>query len=201
MSCTLDLEHYTELLDAARAAGYDWASFDRHPRRGDLFLRHDVRISLEAALELARLEHDAGARARYLLMTESAFYNLDSHVGRYAQRQLRQWGHAVGLHAVHPRAELDRRFDRVVSWHDPQPADASEPVFGAVNVASAPFGEHLLSDDAGCPHAALASGEHDWLQLVVHPERWAYAGAAALLDAKREQWREYLAADGLALEP
>ena len=51
-SCRLDLAHYRELLAAARAAGYDWASFDRHPRRGDLFLRHDVR-------DLAR----GGARA------------------------------------------------------------------------------------------------------------------------------------------
>ncbi len=201
MSCTLDLEHYGELLQTARAAGYDWASFDRHPRPGDLYLRHDVRISLEAALELARLEHEAGARATYLLMTESAFYNLDSHVGRYAQRQLRQWGHAVGLHAVHPRAELDRRFDRVVSWHDPQPSSATEPVFGAVNVAAEPFGDHLLSDGAGCPHEAVGARTHEWLQLLVHPERWIYAGAADLLDAKRAQWREYLEADGLELPP
>jgi len=197
--CTLDLVHYRELLAAARAAGYDWASFDRHPRAGDLFLRHDVRISLEAALELARIEHDAGARATYLLMTESAFYNLDSHVGHYAQRQLRQWGHAVGLHAVYPRAELDRRFDKVVSWHNPDPSYETEPVFGAVNVAEPPYGDHVLSDDAGCPHEALAAGGSEWLQLVLHPERWVYADAEALLDAKREQWRDYLAADGLEL--
>ena len=69
MSCTLDLAHYRGLLESARTAGYDWASFDRHPRRGDLFLRHDVRISLEAALEMARVEHELGVRATYLLMT------------------------------------------------------------------------------------------------------------------------------------
>ena len=197
MSCRLDLDHYRELLASVRAAGYDWASFDRHPRRGDVFLRHDVRISLEAALELARIEHELGARGTYFLMTESAFYNLDSHVGRYAQRQLRQWGHAVGLHAVHPRAELDGRFDRLVSWHNPEPSFAAEPVFGAVNAAEAPFGEHVLSDDAGCPHEALAAGELEWCQLVVHPERWVFADGEALLDAKRIEWRDYLSADGL----
>lgn len=199
MSCTFDLAHYRELLESARAAGYDWASFDRHPRRGDLFLRHDVRISLEAALDTARIEHEQGVRATYLLMTESAFYNLDSHVGHYAQRRLRQWGHAVGLHAVHPRAELDRRFDKVVSWHNPEPSYETEPVFGAVNVAEEPYGGHLLSDDAGCPHEAVATGSHEWLQLSLHAERWVYADGAALLDAKREQWRDYLAADGLEL--
>ncbi len=199
MSCTLDVAHYRELLEAARAAGYDWASFDRHPRHGDVFLRHDVRISLEAALELARVEHELGARATYLLMTESAFYNLDSHVGHYAQRQLRQWGHSVGLHAVHPRAELDRRFDKVVSWHNPEASYEAEPVFGAVNVAEEPYGDHLLSDDAGCPHEAVATGGHEWLQLDLHAERWVHADGAALLEATCAQWRHYLAADGLEL--
>ena len=199
MGCRLDPGHYGELLDAAEAAGYGWASFDRHPRPGDLFLRHDVRLSLEAALELARLEHERGVRATYLLMTESAFYNLDSHVGRYAQRQLRQWGHAVGLHAVHPRSERDGRFDAVVSWHNPERAYEREPVFDAVNVAADPHGAHVLSDRDGCPHEALAGGGHEWLQVVTHPELWLYDGAGALLHAKRAQWLDYLQADGLRL--
>ena len=199
MSCRLDLNHYRALLDGARRAGYGWASFDRHPRGGDLFLRHDVRLSLEAALELARVEHDLGVRATYLLMTESAFYNLDSHVGRYAQRQLRQWGHAVGLHAVHPRAELDSRFDKIVSWHNPEPAYEREPVFGATNVAAEPFGERVLSDRDGCPHEEIEAGGHEWLQVVTHPELWLYGGAGGLLHAKRAQWLDYLQTDGLAL--
>ena len=199
MSCRLSLEHFRELLTTARAAGYDWASFDRHPRRGDLFLRHDVRLSLEAALELARIEHELGVRATYLVMTESAFYNLDSHVGHYAQRQLRQWGHAVGLHAVHPRAELDDRFDKVVSWHNPEPSYEREPVFGAVNVAADPYGEHVLSDRDGCPHEAVATGEAEWLQIVVHPELWVYGSVGAMFAAKGEQWFDYLDADGLEL--
>jgi len=199
MSCSRDVEHYRELLGSARAAGYEWASFDRHPRAGDLFLRHDVRLSLEAALELARVEHELGVRATYLLMTESAFYNLDSHVGHYAQRQLRQWGHAVGLHAVHPRAELGDRFDRVVSWHNPEPSYEREPVFGAANVAAEPYGGPVLSDRNGCPHEEIASGGHEWLQIVTHPEWWLYDGAGAFLHGKRAQWLDYLSADGLAL--
>jgi hypothetical protein len=199
MSCRFDLVHYRELLEAAKAAGYGWASFDRHPQEGDLFLRHDVRLSLEGALDMARLEHDLGVRATYLLMTESAFYNLDSHVGRYAQRQLRQWGHAVGLHAVHPRAELDGRFDKVVSWHNPDPSYEREPVFGAVNVAEAPYGEELASDRDGCPHEAVASGGRGRLQLLIHPELWTYGSVGAMLAAKGGQWFEYLDADGLEL--
>jgi hypothetical protein len=199
MSCRFDLVHYRELLEAAKAAGCEWASFDGHPRERHLFLRHDVRLSLEGALEMARLEHDLGARATYLLMTESAFYNLDSHVDHYAQRQLRQWGHAVGLHAVHPRADPGERFDKVVSWHNPDPSYEREPVFGAVNVAEPPYGDELLSDRNGCPHAAVASAEHAWLQLLIHPELWVYGTVGAMLAAKGGQWFEYLDADGLEL--
>jgi hypothetical protein len=196
------MDHYRKLLAAAKGGGYEWASFDRPPRPRDLFLRHDVALSLEAALETARVEHELGARATYFLMTESAFYNLDSHVGHYAQRQLRQWGHAVGLHAVYPRAELGGRFDRVVSWHAPDAAYASEPVFGAVNAMEEPYFSpaHFLSDADGCPHEQLAAGAADWLQLLVHPERWVYDGPLAMLDAKREQWLEYLRAEGVRLD-
>src|SRR5690348_9588812 len=59
--CDFSLRHYGELLDAATAGGYRWAGFDHEPEPGDLFLRHDVDLSLSAALTMARLEHAHGA--------------------------------------------------------------------------------------------------------------------------------------------
>jgi hypothetical protein len=213
MSCRFDLAHYRELLEAAQAGGYEWAHFDHSPRLHDLFLRHDVDLSLEAALELARVEHELGVRATYFLMTESVFYNLDSHVGLHAQRQLRQWGHAVGLHAVYPRAELDGRFDNVIAWHNPDPAYMSEPIVGAVNVMEPPYftpGRYRSDSNAhwreGCPHDQLRAGAFEWLQLLVHPEIWVYDGETmgetmrAMLDAKRGEWLEHLRADRIELD-
>lgn len=212
MSCDFSLEHYRELLAAAETGGYRWASFDVQPRPGDLYLRHDVDLSLEAALELARVEHELGVRATYFLMTESAFYNLDSHVGRETLAQLRQWGHAVGLHAVHPRAELDDRFDNVIAWHNPDPGYMTEPVAGAVNVMESPFfTQGLYRSDSnrhwreGCPHDDLAAGAFEWLQLLIHPEIWVYEGATmretmeSMLDAKRRESLDHLAADRIDL--
>jgi hypothetical protein len=208
MSCAFDLDHYRELLDAAHAGGYRWASFDGPPRPADLFLRHDVDLSLEATLVLARLEHELGVRATYFLMTESAFYNLDSELGRTVQRRLRAWGHAVGLHAVHPRAELDGRFDPVLAWHNPDPEYVHEPVVGAVNVMEPPyFTRGCYRSDSnqhwreGCPHDELRAGAFEWLQLLVHPEIWVYPGRTmletmhAMLDAKRADWLGYLRED------
>src|SRR6266566_9759444 len=107
MGCAFDLDHYRELLEAAQRGGYTFARFDRDPQPGDLFLRHDVDLSLEAALEMAHLEYELGVTATYFLMTESVFYNLLSPAGERAQRHLRDWGHTVGLHPVYPQLELD----------------------------------------------------------------------------------------------
>ena len=69
MTCDFSLQHYRDLLEAARAGGYRFEAFDHDPVPGDLFLRHDVDLSLEAAVTLAELEAEAGARATYLPMT------------------------------------------------------------------------------------------------------------------------------------
>lgn len=212
MSCDFSLAHYRDLLAAAKTGGYRWASFDAQPRPGDVYLRHDVDLSLEAALELARLEHELGVRATYFLMTESAFYNLDSQVGRETLTQLRQWGHAVGLHAVHPRGEPDDRFDHVIAWHNPDPEYVSEPVVGAVNVMEPPFfTQGLYRSDSnrhwreGCPHDELAAGAFEWLQLLIHPEIWIYDGATmretmeSMLDADRAARLEHLRNDRIDL--
>jgi hypothetical protein len=177
-----------------------------------VILRHDVDVSLEAAVSLARLEAEAGVRATYFLMVESVFYNLASPVGVRAIEELRRLGHAVGLHAVYPRADLDDRFDPVVAWHNPDPEYMSAPIADASNVMESRFfdPEHYRSDSNqrwrhGCPHEALARGELEWLQLLTHPEIWVYPGATmresmlALLDADREQRLTHLAHDRIDL--
>ena len=80
------LEHYRELLEAAQAGGYRFAGFDGPPQAGDLFLRHDVDLSLDAAVRMAELEAAAEAWSTWFLMTRSVFYNLASQRGRARDR-------------------------------------------------------------------------------------------------------------------
>ena len=212
MTCSFDLAHYGDLLDAAKRGGYRYAFFDREPQPGDLFLRHDVDLSLEAAVEMAELEAALDAHATYFLMTESVFYNLASPVGSRTIERLRELGHRVGLHAVYPNADRDERFDAVVAWHNPDPEYMRAAVDGATNVMQEPWfdPEHYRSDSNqawrhGCPHGELARAEFDWLQLLTHPEIWVYPGATmgetmrAMLDADRERRLQHLAADRIDL--
>jgi hypothetical protein len=210
VTCTFDLDHYRELIEAARAGDYRFALFDHDPQRGDLFLRHDVDLSLAAAIELAELEAELGAAATYFLMTESVFYNLASSEGEETLERLRALGHRVGLHAVWPRAKLDGRFDAVVAWHNPEPDYMRGPIDGAVNVMEPRFAANYRSDSnqhwrQGCPHDELAGGAFEWLQLLTHPELWVYPGSTmretmlAMLDAERDRRLEQLVADRIDL--
>jgi len=210
VTCAFDLRHYRELLEAARGGGYRFAFFDDEPASGTLLLRHDVDLSLDAALRMAELEAEAGAGATYFLMTRSVFYNLASSEGEAALERLRELGHRVGLHAVWPRAELDERFDPVVAWHNPEPEFMRKPLNGALNVMQEPWADVYRSDSnqhwrQGCPHEELAAGAFERLQLLTHPAIWAYPGATmretmlAMLDAERGRRLEQLAADRIDL--
>jgi len=211
VSCAFDLEHYRELLDAAVAGGYRFAFFDRATEPGTILLRHDVDLSLDAALRMAELEAEAGAPATYFLITRSEFYNLDAPSGAAAIGRLRELGHRVGLHAVWPHVDRDdERFDPVLAWHNPDPEYMRTPVEGLVNVMEPPWADVYRSDSnqhwrQGCPHEELRAGAFERLQLLTHPEIWVYPGGSmretmlAMLAAERERRLEQLAADRIDL--
>ena len=211
-SCRFDLAHYRDLLLAARAGGYRFAAFEQPPTEGDVLLRHDVDLSLDAALRMAELEAEEQAPATYFLMTQSVFYNLESKEGIEAVGRLRALGHRIGLHAVYPTAVLDERFDPVVAWHNPDPEYMSAPIAGSVNVMQDGYFDPATyrSDSnqhwrSGCPHTELHDGAFPWLQLLTHPEIWVYPGETmgetmrAMLDAERERRLGQLAEDRIDL--
>ncbi|NUR77766.1 MAG: hypothetical protein HOQ28_15955 [Thermoleophilia bacterium] len=212
MSCDFTIEHYRELLRSGVSGGYRWAGFDRPPEAGDLIVRHDVDLSLDAALVLAEAEAEEGAWSTWFLMTRSSFYNLASNEGERAVARLRELGHRIGHHAVYPNVDLDERFDPVVAWHNPDAEFMQADIPGAVNVMRAPFFDppRYRSDSnqqwrSGCPHDELARGEFEWLQLLIHPEIWAFEGRTmretmeSFLDAERALRLELLRHDRIDL--
>lgn len=213
MSCGFDLAHYGEIVAAAQAGGYRFAHFEGAPIDATVVLRHDVDLSLDAAVRMAELEHDAGASATYFLMTESVFYNLDSAEGVATIARLRELGHRVALHAVYPNAPHDDRFDPVVAWHNPDPDFMRAPhPDGRINVMQEPWFDPATyrSDSnqrwrSGCPHDDLRVGAFRWLQLLTHPEIWAYPGETmgqtmrAMLAAEKERRLQQLVDDRIDL--
>jgi hypothetical protein len=212
MSDSFELDSYRSLLRAIRTGGYRFAFFEAPPGAGDVFLRHDVDLSLPAALAIAEVEAEESVHSTFFLMTRSTFYNLDSCEGELALARLRELGHRVGHHAVHPQVDLDERFDRLVAWHNPDPEFMDLEIPGAVNVMRPPFfdQDHYRSDSnqdwrGPSPQEPLERGDYEWLQLLIHPEIWVYAGATmretmeAFLDADRAARLELLGRDRIDL--
>jgi hypothetical protein len=209
-ACRFDLDHFRELIGAARTGGYRFARFDGEPQPGALYLRHDVDLDLDAALQLSAIERELGVEATYFLMPRSVFYNLASPEGERALQQLRTDGHAVGAHPTWPQLDIDARFDPLVSWHNPDPNYMSEPLVGAINVMAEPYVRNYRSDSNqhwrhGCPHEELERSGWEWLQLLIHPAIWVYPGLTmretmlAMLDRERERRLAQLEQDRIDL--
>lgn len=90
---------YRRLLTTFLDAGYKAVGFnDVRPDRRDLIMRHDIDLSLEAAVAVAELEAQMGIKATYFVMASSSFYNALSREARPLISRLATLGHHIGLH-------------------------------------------------------------------------------------------------------
>ncbi len=192
---------YRDLILAAQKqypfAGYgDFAGRERF-----VLWRHDVDMSMHAALALARIEAEAGVKATYFLLPGSAFYNLLEPEIAALTREIRRLGHAFGLHFdaaacgveraedLTPRLERARNFLEdyceapvgAFSFHNPDARSAGFQELhyaGMVNAYATCFRATIAycSDSNGIwRHQRLADVLHEAparLQVLTHPEWW-----------------------------
>ncbi|MGD8327842.1 MAG: hypothetical protein PVJ49_00320 [Acidobacteriota bacterium] len=163
-------------------------------------LRHDIDLSIEAALEMARREAEMEVRATYFLLLSCEHYNLlaEEHAG--AARELVGMGHEVGLHydvraiarrSDDPASQLRLEADllsalagapvRSIAMHLPG-LHGEDPFAGGtefVNAYDSRFTDEIayFSDSCGAWRdnavEALESDElPPRLQLLTHPFYW-----------------------------
>lgn len=192
--------HYFRSLKDARAQGYKFVRFGDLGRvalsQRLLLIRHDVDISLERSLKLARLEAKNNVQATYFLLFHSPFYSRMSEIFE-AGREMIRLGHEVGYH--YDRAKL-AQYESIAagllteigflekgigsrihafSEHNPL-ADARSIVLqNHINAYAVPEFKYV-SDSVqnwreGCFCRHL--GKHPKLQVLTHPEWWSRNGA------------------------
>lgn len=93
-----DLDTYRRLLEGLLDAGYEFVGFDGEIDDDEIALRHDVDLSVERAVEMARLEASMGISATYCFLVTAPAYDLLSPVNRRRVRCILDAGHDVGLH-------------------------------------------------------------------------------------------------------
>ncbi len=94
---------YALLLEQLLQKGYKFKSFLE--AKGALaaaerfvLMRHDIDFDLQKALEIARIEEQAGVRSTYFFMLRTEHYNLLTRDGTAAVREILGLGHYLGLH-------------------------------------------------------------------------------------------------------
>ncbi|WP_255198816.1 hypothetical protein [Halorarius litoreus] len=89
---------YRVFLERLQSDGYRFRSFDDRLTDGDLVARHDVDLSVGAAVEMAHIEADLGVQSTYFLLVSSPLYNVFERETREQIAELEALGHDVGVH-------------------------------------------------------------------------------------------------------
>jgi len=93
------LTGYSELIQALQDRGYGCVSFsEARADKQHLILRHDIDFSVEAALPIAKLEHQLGVHSTFFVLPRTNFYNLRTPEHKATLNQICSLGHSIGLH-------------------------------------------------------------------------------------------------------
>jgi len=94
------LESYRYLLDLALKADYRFMGFteecDTHGRC--IYLRHDIDVSVDMAIELAQINSLLGIKGTFFLLLRSPYYNLFSYRTLDGVRKINDLGQRLGFH-------------------------------------------------------------------------------------------------------
>lgn len=192
-------EGYTALVRALIGRGYTVRSFaNAEPGARHLILRHDIDMSLEAAVPIAEAEAALGVSAVYFVLVRSELYNPFAPPGAAALARIGSLGHEIGLHfdaALYTEVTLEQAAARecdmletfidrpvhTISFHRPHAVLLGrEGLLAGRRHAYEPrfFRDMGYSSDSrggwrhGHPltHAAVSAGRA--LQLLTHPIWW-----------------------------
>jgi peptidoglycan/xylan/chitin deacetylase (PgdA/CDA1 family) len=190
-------DRYEELIADLVAEGYDFVGYG-DPGSEEVILRHDVDLSPERALAMARIEADLGVTSTYFFLLTAPVYDLLDPRHREALWEIESLGHDVGLHfdthraweerpdrrtlsetVTREMAALDRLTDgdvEVVSFHIP-PEWVLDSAFEGFTNAYAPryFSDITYLSDSNQKwrvRRPFVDGVPETVQLLVHPGLW-----------------------------
>lgn len=194
------MDHYREILEAALETGYVFRGFHQ-PHSSEqyvVYLRHDLDICLEEALEMAALEAKLGIKATYFVLANSPIYNPLAKDSLELLNEILANGHWIGLHfdpvivSTGDPNQMEKFISAligfyramiplvpVVSFHRPSPDVLGRDFNAFVSTYSSQFFQEIkyISDSRGvwregCPCQVLRKRMWPALQMLVHPIWW-----------------------------
>lgn len=202
---------FEALLSALLAQGYSAVPLaEIHPERRHMFLRHDVDLCPDRALQIARREAALGVRATYYFLVSTRLYSVAAAENRRVLQEIVGLGHEVGLHFDAEQYAgrsgiLDEFAEREceilelcsgqpvqsISFHRPAPQYLNRPesIAGRRHCYEPAFFTEIgyISDSNGgwhhghpLDHQAVAEGRA--IQLLTHPIWWCNNVAASTVE-------------------
>lgn len=193
-------DHYVQTLEKIKTT-HKISTFGNTCEK-DVILRHDVDASLEAALNLAKLENKIDISSTYFILFSSEFYNPFTLESSQIIREILKLGHKLGLHynelfiiknKLEPsetlRKEielLEQHFSTSVEAVAAHESNLSQKIpinlpDGVIDAYSDKFfkDRKYLSDSAqnwreGCFCKHIQN--YDQLQILTHPMWWSEYG-------------------------
>ncbi len=207
MTADFTLDAYRRLLEAMRGRGYAARGFaDAEPGKRHMILRHDLDMSIEAAVPIAETEQELGVGATYFVLVRAEMYNPFSRRAQALLDEIAGLGHEIGLHldaslyaddlaALDEAAAVECRVLEaitgkpvaVISFHCPAEAllGLESDLAGRMHAYQPRFFHEMgyCTDSRGAwhrghplDHPAVAEGRA--IQLLTHPIWWAGAAGA-----------------------
>lgn len=205
VACNFTHAHYAEICQSIVDRGYRPIHYSEDGTTAKeervIILRHDVDQSLEAALQLAQIEHSMGVKSTFFLWLTSPFYNVFDPSQSGIIRRLLSLGHQIGLHfdehpysietpldlsaAVKREAQILSAFFEVdiqaVSMHRPSKVVLENDIElgGLINAYGRRFFKEYkyLSDSRrqwreGCVCSKISDQQYQRLHLLTHAFWW-----------------------------
>ena len=135
--CNFSYYHFHETLDRIKKS-FKFSNFQDYSSN-DIILRHDVDVSLEAALKIAEIENELGICSTFFILFHAELYNPFSLNSSKIISKLIQMGHKIGLHYhntfflennLEPSKTITKELElmeshyntsiKVISSHDPE---------------------------------------------------------------------------------
>lgn len=189
-------DSYVHLLDFVVEQGFTFSRSPNPVANKSVFLRHDVDLSLDDALELAKIDAGLGLTSTFFVLARSPFYSIMTKEAQGSLREIVSLGHQVGLHfdptvyetSADLLAEVRRELEVIewivdeqcglVSQHQPSLRGLLDfsTVGDVIDVYDVVRKKEVryLSDSSmrwrEDPFHAIAAAHQ--IQLLLHPEYW-----------------------------
>jgi len=189
-------ENYVRLMDFVVAQGFSFSSSPEPDSQKSVFLRHDVDLSLDDALQLAKVDARLGLNSTFFVLCRTPFYSIMTKRAQDCLREIVSLGHQIGLHfdptlyetSTNLLVEVEREMEilewvvnqtcRLISQHQPSirglldfsQIDGVIDVYDPVRQKRVKYVSDSSMHWREDPYEALSEAEQ--IQLLLHPEYW-----------------------------